>query len=238
MRFLLSFLLCIVFLQAQTFAQNADQSNNANNNHVAANGGPNYGSLGTVTGTYAGVLIPTSVSSPTPNVAPVTSQEVSNSIGVFALSIPRTGVGTGAFLLFTQGGVTSLATTGGLSFSGNLAVIADPSSSTIRGILSATATISQTTETLSSGTTNLLTLTTNSVSDTAVGEINAVVGQSSTAGGSASLTGTAFVTVSSPAVANTAFANGIQPEGISYLNLTVQGFQQSTATSGVTSISL
>lgn len=105
MKILLSLLLCFLFLNAET---NAQQSN------IASNGGPNYGSLGNLNGTYAGVLTP-STGSPT------------NALGLFDLVLKTTGIGVGSFLVFENG----------LSFSGTIDAIGDPTTFSIKGILQA-----------------------------------------------------------------------------------------------------
>ena len=93
----------------------------------AIKGGPPYPSGLNVVGTYGGVLspTPTPIPAPPPAAAPPCS---ANSIGVFSVGVPSTGVATGTFVMFSQGRV----------FSGTIQGIADPGSSSLRGVLAAT----------------------------------------------------------------------------------------------------
>ena len=84
MKKVLSILVTFVFLHAQTWA------------HV---GGPDYGGSQSVAGLYAGVLIPTKLGS--------------NSLGIFTLTVPATGVAKGQFVIFASG-ATFLGTTEGI----------------------------------------------------------------------------------------------------------------------------
>jgi hypothetical protein len=77
MRILLACLMCIVLAASECFA---------------IKGGPDYGSAGVrTTGTYAAVMTP-SADSP-----------AANSIGLFSVQIPKTGLGTGPLVIFEQG---------------------------------------------------------------------------------------------------------------------------------------
>lgn len=105
MKKILSLLLIYVFFQTQAWA---------------LHGGPEFGSTGAVSlvGTYAGTFLPTSASS-------------TNSIGVFALSIPETSVGQGTFVYFQDGN----------TYTGVVSGVADPSSQTLVGLIEGTYTI-------------------------------------------------------------------------------------------------
>lgn len=112
MKKLLSFLLCIVFLQAQVFA---------------LVGGPVYddGLNVNIVGTYSGTMTPVdTVASGTagPNGLSV------DSLGLFALGVPAAGPASGTFVIFQQG----------LVFSGRITAIGDPSKGTLNGLLQAT----------------------------------------------------------------------------------------------------
>ena len=92
----------------------------------AIKGGPPYPSQANLIGTYAGVISPT----PTPNppVFPAIPSCSANSVGVFSVGVPTTGVATGTFVMFSQGRV----------FTGTIQGTADPGSSSLRGVLAAT----------------------------------------------------------------------------------------------------
>jgi hypothetical protein len=97
MKSVLGCLLCLVLGTAQTFA---------------IKGGPNFGGAGVrTTGIYAGVMLPGPLS---PGV---------NSIGLFSVSIPKTGLGTGAVVIFTAG----------QTYTGTFQGIADPDSAKLSG---------------------------------------------------------------------------------------------------------
>jgi hypothetical protein len=108
MRALLGCLLCVVLTASQSFA---------------LNGGPPYpGSGANLVGTYAGVLQPPFCPVPDPSQCPGL-----NSIGVFSLGVPSTGLSTGTFIMFSRGRV----------FSGTINANADPRGASVRGLLNA-----------------------------------------------------------------------------------------------------
>ena len=86
-----------------------------------------------VVGTYAGVLTPkaspcpSASPSPAPACSPTIAPCAANSLGVFSISAPQTGLASGTFVMFAQGRV----------FSGTIRGTADPQKSTLKGILSA-----------------------------------------------------------------------------------------------------
>ncbi|MEN3369716.1 MAG: hypothetical protein V7609_1859 [Verrucomicrobiota bacterium] len=97
MRSVLACLLCLVLSTAQTFA---------------IKGGPNYGGAGVrTTGTYAGVMLPGPLS------------PGANSIGIFSVTIPKTGLGTGVVVIFTAGE----------TYTGTFQGIADPDGGKLSG---------------------------------------------------------------------------------------------------------
>ncbi len=109
---LLAVLLCYVLLSAQTT--------------YAIQGGPGGGG-GTlsldVVGTYSGVL--TGVQDKDADTG-ITS--ASNSIALFSMNVPATGLATGTSIVFS----------GGRVFNGTLNAVVDPVSGSVRGILNAT----------------------------------------------------------------------------------------------------
>jgi hypothetical protein len=108
MRILLALLLCFVLLQTECHALHASDGRGAPID---------------VVGTYAGVMLP------------FTEEDVAdplvvaaNAIALFSLSVPQTGLATGAMLIFSEGRV----------FTGTINAFADPDRGTIRGVLDAT----------------------------------------------------------------------------------------------------
>lgn len=97
MKSVLGVLLCLVFTISQGWA---------------ISGGPDYGGAGVrTTGVYAGLLVPT--------VDP-------NSLGIFSLTIPKTGIGTGQVAIFRNGNY----------YPGTFQGIADPDSAKMTGVVS------------------------------------------------------------------------------------------------------
>ena len=103
--------MCVVFTATQSFA---------------IDGGPWGGSGGrvTVTGTYAGMLVPIpTVLAPGP--PPVTMTD--NSLVLFTLKVPRTGLASGTSAVFRNG----------FFYSGQIQGSADPDSAKLTGIVNA-----------------------------------------------------------------------------------------------------
>jgi hypothetical protein len=109
MKALLGALICLVFTMTQTFA---------------ISGGP-WGRPGqtAVTGTYAGAFVPPLAGSP--------PAESDNSLGLFTVTIPKTGVGTGTIAIFRNGHF----------YSGTIQATADPDSARLYATLNATFTL-------------------------------------------------------------------------------------------------
>jgi hypothetical protein len=97
----------------------------------AIKGGPQFPSQTNVVGTYGGVLTPTGSPCPSITPAPACSPSISpcaaNSIGVFSVGAPQSGLATGTFVMFAQGRV----------FTGTIRGVADPHKATLNGVLSA-----------------------------------------------------------------------------------------------------
>ena len=109
-----SLLLAFVFLQTQAWA---------------LSGGPVFGGSGqiSVVGTYAGALLPTVESEfadPT-DPANVAQNSQFNGLGLFTLSVPETGLGTGTFVYFSEG----------RTFTGTITGLADPERQTLIGLV-------------------------------------------------------------------------------------------------------
>ncbi len=115
MKKVLSFLLSIVFLHAQTAPL------------FAHRGGPTFDDQVNIdiVGTYSGTLIPDD---------PVGSGTIAddgtaiNSLGLFNVGVPQTGPATGTFIIFTQG----------YTFTGTMTAVGDPGKGTLTGIMDGT----------------------------------------------------------------------------------------------------
>ncbi|GEM_PF-1984425 len=225
MRALLAFLLCIVFLHAETRCFAAD-------NEIAANGGPNYGSAGNFVGTYTGVLIATaeSDSSETQTVTthtdPVTGVETTNTIvtnnpattvtpnalGLFSLGIVDTGLSSGVFLMFAAG----------QAFTGHIVGTVIPQQQQFDGVLGASFTPdNQSFSVLDSSGSTAATVTSSGVAQaTASGLVSAIIGQTTTglSTASASFIGSATLTV----------VGNINPFQNTFSNFGVSGSQSVT----------
>jgi hypothetical protein len=101
----LSLLLAFVFLQTQSWA---------------LSGGPVFtsGAVGqtSLIGVYAGALIPSGDES---------SDGGTNGLGLFTLSVPEAGLGSGDFVYFSEG----------RTFTGTITGVADPDKGTLKGLL-------------------------------------------------------------------------------------------------------
>jgi hypothetical protein len=103
MRILFSLLMCLVFGAAQCFA---------------LKGGPPYPVGTNIIGTYAGVL---------QGVFDPTNPRSSNTLGIFSIGIPQTGLASGSVAIFT----------GERTFVGTIQGIGDPNKGTLRAALQA-----------------------------------------------------------------------------------------------------
>lgn len=111
MKVLLGCLMCLVLTVVQTFA---------------ISGGP-WGGRGqvSVTGTYAGVLVPLLVVVD-PGPPPVTLPP-DNSLALFTMKIPQTGVGSGTIAVFRNG----------FTYSGTMTASADPDTAKLTAVVTA-----------------------------------------------------------------------------------------------------
>ncbi len=101
MKTIFACLLCLVFATAQTFA---------------IKGGPGPGTQQVrTTGIYAGVLTPGPLS------------PGSNSLGLFSITIPKSGIGTGTVIIFTAGE----------TYTGSFQGVADPDTAQLSGEIAA-----------------------------------------------------------------------------------------------------
>src|SRR2546421_5587214 len=109
--------MCVVFTMTQTFA---------------ISGGPPYPGSTNVVGVFAGVMKPkkTPATCPAdPSTCPDSPSGCSaNTLGVFSIGVPNSGLSTGTFVMFSQGRV----------FSGNIQGVADPGKATLKAVLNAT----------------------------------------------------------------------------------------------------
>jgi hypothetical protein len=105
MRILFALLMCLVFGAAQCFA---------------IKGGPPYPGGGTnIRGTFAGVM---------QGAFDPTNPASSNTLGLFTLSVPQTGLATGVVLMFVAG----------RAFTGTISGVGDPNKASLRGVMETT----------------------------------------------------------------------------------------------------
>ena len=125
MKVLLAFLLCVLLALTA----------------LAISGGPQYPGGTNIVGVYAGVMRPKFP--PTCPADPLTCPDdppqcSANSLGVFSVGVPTSGISTGTFVMFSQGRV----------FSGKVQGVADPGKSsggaTLRAVLTASLTFTVT----------------------------------------------------------------------------------------------
>jgi hypothetical protein len=196
MRILFALLMCLVFGTAQCFA---------------IKGGPPYPATKNLVGTYAGVL---------QGVFDPTTPSSSNSIGVFSVGVPTTGIASGPFVMFSRGRV----------FSGTIQGTADPTKASIQGVMDATYNFNLSrTVTSSTGATTIVTIP---ITATANGPLEAAVGSFK----SAKTLSTSSTIIQGTATLNIAEGQvnaSNDPIIVSILSLTVSGFKQSdTAPTG------
>ena len=201
MKRILSLLLAFVFLQTETWA---------------IGGGPlSAGSTDSVSGLYVGVLIPRTVNRifQNPSFIPTTASD-SNSLGLFAVSVPTKGVATGNYLFFQDGE----------AFFGTITGVADPGSRTFRGLIAGSAATNQ----LANGVEFLSPIS-------AVGKVDAKIVPSNTFSTSFSgsrLKGSAFIQLQGfiPDTSPNGFGLGTLRE----IQFVVDGFKQSAESGSAT----
>ncbi len=110
MKRVLSFLLMVVFMQAQVSPA------------FAKRGGPDIGDQANVDtiGSYAGTMIPAFSTNPT-------ISNSSNSIGLFGLGVPQIGVAQGTCVIFVEGS----------AYEGTITAVADPIGGELQGLIDA-----------------------------------------------------------------------------------------------------
>lgn len=178
MRILLAALMCLVVTSVQCYA---------------VKGGPIFPAGANIVGTYAGVL--------EPQFDP-TDPFSSNSLGIFSLGVPSTGLSAGTFVMFFRGTV----------FRGTVSGVGSPVDGTLKAVLEATFSITNR-STLSDVFGIFLTGTTTSVSARAQGNLKAKVSSRPVGGfGSATLLkGTANLFVTQVASATGSPTPGTSP---------------------------
>ncbi|MDQ6622661.1 MAG: hypothetical protein M3Y86_04145 [Verrucomicrobiota bacterium] len=203
MRILLAALMCYVLVTAQA---------------SAISGGPVYPAGTSVTGTYAGVL--------EPRFDP-TDPFSSNSLGIFSLGVPATGLASGSFVMFVRGTV----------FKGTIQGLGNPNKGTITGILDAAFTVSTNQSTITDSFGFVFTSSSNTVTARAQGNLNAkVLGTSTGRATSATLlkgSANLFVSQTNSASPTPTPPGGTTPpsggSGVTAaFSLDVSGFKQST----------
>jgi hypothetical protein len=207
MKTLLAILLSFIISEAPVFA---------------LHGGYTLGGSQSVTGTYAGVLVPTS----NDLLAADATNFGSDALGLFTLSIPSTGLGSGTVLIFS----------GADTFTGTIQAVANPNNDTgVEGVLTATYNYNlyvPVTTPGENGNPPTTTISTEAVTATAEGPFSAsTVSNPNSAGGlGLDLDGTSQVSV------DQGFVNGGNgaPIIIEKITFAVEGFQQSTTASATT----
>jgi hypothetical protein len=191
MKILLACLMCLVLGASECFA---------------IDGGPVYPASTNVVGTYAGVMSKVLADNPVAC--------GSNSLGVFSVGVPKTGISNGTFVMFSQG----------RTFSGTIQGVADPGRSTLKGVLSATFNFTVT-QTVVNPVTGVPTTTTTPVTASANGSLKTHITNSSdpSLGVSATrLQGTADVFVDMGQL-----NPDLTPVVTCFMTLRVKGFKQS-----------
>jgi hypothetical protein len=194
---------------------------------LAIHGGYSLGSSQSAVGTYAGVLIPTNdvILSGTTAVSGSTGAVAggfgTNSLGLFTLSIPDVGLGSGTVLIFSSAqGMT-----------GTIQAVADPTNpGGVIGVIEATGQVA----TFSASDNFGDNFSFNQVTGNAAGYLQASVNQAlfSASPTGVNISGTSVVTFSVATTDSNAVTTFQASEEVTYL---VDGFQQSTvatATSG------
>jgi hypothetical protein len=101
----------------------------------ATSGGPQYPVDTDLSGSYSGVMKPRRAdATPTPSASP----EDHNSLGVFSVTVPQSGLGNGAFVLFSHGEI----------YSGSISAEADPTRASLNGVLTSSSSTSAATNEL------------------------------------------------------------------------------------------
>lgn len=193
LRAALSLLLCVVLLESQALAA------------TSRSGGG--GATVQVIGTYAGVLLPDAG-----EVDADTGDTSNNTLGIFSLTVPETGLSSGGFLVFANG----------QTFTGTINAFADPDLGRILGVLQATFDFSIPVAT--TGTTGVNTVTEVDITASATGRLLASVSEPTL--GTASLgrlVGTAQLDVNFGQID----PNDFSPIIVNSLNFIVDGFKQS-----------
>jgi hypothetical protein len=114
MKILLACLMCLVLTASECFA---------------ISGGPVFGGGTNVVGTYAGVIKRPSETPPASPPCPlIESGCAANSLGVFSVGVPASGISSGTFVMFSQGRI----------FTGTIRGTADPTQAKLTGVLNAT----------------------------------------------------------------------------------------------------
>jgi hypothetical protein len=114
MKILLACLMCLVLVASECFA---------------ISGGPVFSGSLNVVGTYAGVIKRPSETPPASPPCPLMESGcAANSLGVFSVGVPASGISSGTFVMFSQGRV----------FTGTIRGTADPGQAKLTGVLNAT----------------------------------------------------------------------------------------------------
>ena len=198
---------------------------------LAIHGGYTLGGAAGVIGTYAGVMIPTKdtvLNTETVTASGTTASIADfgeNALGLFSLSIPATGFGSGVVYIFSSD----------QELQGSIQALTDPTNpSGILGVIHATGQVNVFTETGNEGIFGTFNANQTQITGDADGELTAIVANAavSASPNGVNLSGTASLTVSSAVTGTNGLVTFVPTDSIVFA---VDGFQQSsvpTSTSG------
>jgi len=119
---------------------------------IAISGGPIFPGSLNVVGSYAGVIKRPSDTPPAVlNCPPPMSGCSANSLGVFSIGVPASGISSGTFVMFSQGRI----------FTGTIRGTADPGTARLTGVLNATFDFTVTDNSVTPPTTTMVTASAN-----------------------------------------------------------------------------
>jgi len=197
MKFLLAILLSFIMTEAPV---------------LAIHGGYSLNSAISLVGTYAGVMVPTA-----DNILSASATDFgTNSLGLFTLSLPSSGLGSGSVIIFSNG----------RTFTGDIHALANPDPGANAGIIGIlTASFNYNLSIPSTGTDGAVTVSTISVTANAQGSFDVQAVQDANSVGSlgVNVDGTSQINVDQGFVSG---SNGT-PIVVEQVTFAIEGFQQS-----------
>jgi hypothetical protein len=198
MKILLACLMCLVLGASECFA---------------IDGGPPYPGSTDVVGTYAGVMAKVILDNPVAC--------GSNSLGVFSVGVPKTGISNGTFVMFSQG----------RTFNGTIQGVADPGKASLKGVLTATFNFTVT-QIFINPVTGVPTTTTTQVTASARGSLKTHI--TNTSESTSGVTATRLIGSADVFVDMGELASDLTPIPTCTMTLRVKGFKQSNTDPGTT----